>query len=99
MNSTLKHPCSNRFELGRLHILPGAGREIDRDELLQAIRRHARCDWGDCDAGEQLQNTLSLVVGRSLFSKHHTRNGTEFHVITLLDHSTTVVLLPDECWF
>ena len=99
MNANWKHPWSERFELGRLHILPGARQEIAHDELLQAIRRHARGDWGDCTPEQRAQNELSLDGGLTFVSRYHDLNATEFHVITLLDHSITVVVLPDECWF
>jgi hypothetical protein len=85
------------FPLGRTLTTPGALEAVPPSEMLQAMRRHARGDWGDlCDEDRQA-NDLALKNGARLLSAYHTRDGkTKFWIITEWDRSATTVLLPAE---
>ncbi len=84
------------FPLGQTLTTPGALDAVPPSEMLQALRRHARGDWGDlCDEDRQA-NDLALKNGARLLSAYRTKSGTKFWIITEWDRSATTVLLPEE---
>lgn len=85
-----------KFSLGKLFITPGAMRELSPAEVLDALGRHARGDWGDVGEEDREENELSLREGFRLLSSYRGRNETKFWVITEHDRSVTTVLLPEE---
>src|SRR3954471_22158301 len=85
-----------KFPLGRLCITPGAMEELEPDEVLQSLCRHARGDWGDCCEEDWQSNVEALGDGLRLFSVYHTKAGLKFWIITEADRSATTVLLPRE---
>lgn len=84
------------FELGKLLMTPGAQEQVPPSEMLRAMRRHARGDWGALDAEDQRANNEALKDGRRLLSAYRTAAGVRFWIITEADRSATTVLLPDE---
>jgi hypothetical protein len=84
------------FALGQLLMTPGVEEKIPPSELLQALRRHARGDWGDLDDEDRQANDLSLKDGSRLLSAYHTKEGVKFWIITEADRSATTALLPEE---
>ena len=94
MNDTAKREVS--FPLGQLLATRGVIAAIEKEEVLLALRRHARGDWGDVCAADRSENELSLREGFRLLSVYHTEKGQKFWVITEADRSATTVLLPDE---
>ncbi len=82
--------------LGQLVATPGALAALTRDDILTAVGRHARGDWGDCDAADAAENDFSLTRQLRLFSVYHSAGGVKFWVITEADRSATTVLLPEE---
>jgi hypothetical protein len=84
------------FELGRLVATPAALEKVPPSEMFQALRRHARGDWGDLDEEDRRSNDLSLKDGSRLLSAYHSKEGVKFWIITEADRSATTVLLPDE---
>ena len=85
-----------RFPLGRLLMTPGVEFEVPPSELAQALRRHARGDWGDLDREDKDANDLSVKDGSRLLSAYHTKAGVKFWIITEADRSATTALLPSE---
>lgn len=85
-----------KFALGSLCATPSAVEELDQDEILNALGRHVRGDWGDCCAADREENELSLREGYRLFSVYHSKNGVKFWIITEADRSLTTVLLPQD---
>lgn len=85
-----------KFQLGRTLITPGAQEELHPEDVLTAIRRHVRGDWGDCGKEDWSENEYSLEKSLRLFSVYHDRSGVKFWVITEADRSATTVLLPSE---
>ena len=84
------------FPMGHLLATPGALEMIDGDELINALERHLRGDWGDvCDA-DRTENNRALKYGRRLLSAYHTAKDVKFWIITEADRSATTVLLPEE---
>ena len=83
------------FQLGNLVATP-AFLEVVADcphEMLNIIRRHVRCDWGDLDAEDKVRNDWSALNGERILSAYHI-NGTKVWVITERDRSVTTLLLP-----
>ncbi len=84
------------FPLGRLLMTPGVQEAVPPSELMHALRRHARSDWGDLDRDDLNANTRAVKDGGRLLSAYHTKTGVKFWIITEADRSTTTALLPDE---
>lgn len=87
---------ADKFPLGRLMMTPGARDGIPPSEMMQALRRHAKGDWGDLGDEDRRANDAALVDGTRLLSAYRTGSGTKFWIITEWDRSLTTVLLPDE---
>lgn len=85
-----------KFPYGRMVMTRGAAEEIHEMEMLEAIRRHLSCDWGDVNQDDARMNEIALRDGYRLFSVYHTRAGKKFYIITEADRSATTVLLPEE---
>jgi len=77
-------------------MTPGARDKLDPEDILNAMRRHARGDWGDCCKGDREANDLALKDGSRIFSVYRDRYGTKVWIITEADRSATTVLLPGE---
>ena len=84
------------FSIGRLVSTPGALERVPHEEMLTALSRHIRGDWGDVDEHDRSENELSLKEGFRLLSVYHTRASVKFWIITEADRSATTVLLPEE---
>lgn len=84
------------FSLGKLCATPGALSLIPSEELAVAFARHARCDWGDLEAFDIVQNERALRQKGRLLSRYVTKDGHPFWIITEADRSVTTALLPEE---
>lgn len=84
------------FPLGQMVMTPGVRDDIPPSEMLQALRQHARGDWGELCAEDREANDLALKNGARLLSAYRAKNGTIFWIITEWDRSVTTVLLPEE---
>jgi len=99
MNTRLKRNeehTTGKFELGRFLATPGALREIPILEILMALRRHVRGDWGNVDEVDRKENEFGLSEGFRLFSIYRSKASVKFWIITEADRSLTTVLLPGE---
>ncbi len=85
-----------RFALGRTSITRGALAELPQADVLKALGRHARGDWGDVCGDDKQANNDALTSGARLLSAYHTTGGVKFWIITEADRSATTVLLPEE---
>ena len=85
-----------KFCLGKLFITPGAMKKLSPVEVLDAIGRHARGDWGEVNEDDWKENEFSLREDFRLLSSYRGANETKFWVITEHDRSMTTVLLPNE---
>ena len=89
----MSRPAS--FPLGQMAITGNASLRLTTEVVLNALRRHASCDWGDLCPEDTLANETALLSGGRLFSAYGT--GKErFWVITEADRSVTTVLLPQD---
>lgn len=85
-----------KFSLGQLVATPGALGVLTHDDILAALSRHVRGDWGDCCPADAAENDFALGKYLRIFSVYHSAGGTKFWVITEADRSVTTVLLPEE---
>ena len=84
------------FPLGRTLITPNALTVLDQYSVLDALQRHANCDWGQVSDSDREENVLSLKEGFRLFSVYTDSQGVKFWIITEADRSATTVLLPED---
>ncbi|MCC7142226.1 MAG: hypothetical protein IT349_09015 [Candidatus Eisenbacteria bacterium] len=93
----MRAPQRPLLELGRLLITPGAQAALSNEDVLVALSRHARGDWGEADLVDAAENELSVREGLRVLSAYRAAaDGTKFWVITEADRSLTTVLLPEE---
>jgi len=85
-----------KFSFGHLVATPNALNQIPSDEILCALARHARGDWGDLDAEDRNSNERALKLGGRLFSEYYSLQKIKFWIITEADRSATTVLLPED---
>jgi hypothetical protein len=83
------------FPLGRLVMTANAARTLTPREMLDGLRRHQSCDWGDLCEEDQYQNELALQYGCRLVSAYGAGER-KFWIITGADRSETTILLPKD---
>lgn len=84
-----------RFSLGKLVIAPGAKEALSDEDIILAISRHLRGDWGVLGKEDAQVNEDALKNGGRLFSAYEYHN-TKVWIITEADRSVTTILLPGE---
>ena len=84
------------FSLGRLLITPAAQAVLTQDDLLTALNRHARGDWGVVGPEDKAENDLSLKQGFRILSAYESSSGEKFWIITEAGREATTVLLPSD---
>ena len=84
------------FNLGQIVITQTASAHLPRSEVLRALARHARGDWGDLVETDRDENEYSLLADCRLLSAYQTEDGQKFWIITEADRSATTVLLPED---
>ena len=87
--------AKTRFPLGQICMTPGARDTFKPEQIVEAIQRHSRGDWGDVGAADARENEISLKEGFRLMSVY-TFGDDKLWVITEADRSSTTALLPDE---
>ena len=85
-----------KFPLGHLVVTPNALAHIPNDEILLALSRHVRGDWGTLDPEDWNANEKALQHGGRLFSRYYSTQQVKFWIITECDRSATTVLLPED---
>ena len=91
-----KRRLHRRFPAGHQLATPNALSAIPQLDIVNALIRHFRCDWGDADDEDWESNNLALDEGTRLFSVYHSSTGVKFWIITEADRSATTVLLPED---
>ena len=82
-----------KFSLGQTVATPNALASIPDDEILAALSRHVRGDWGILDKEDLDSNERALQKGGRLFSSYQTKQNVKFWIITEADRSATNVEL------
>jgi len=89
-----------KFSLGRLVWTRGVNDRVAVDTpfaifVLNSLKRHAHCDWGELSIEDKRENDFSLDKHLRLFSAYRQGEYTIW-IITEADRSATTVLFPDE---
>ena len=85
-----------QFDLGQTVITANAQCRLCPADVLKALARHVRGDWGDVCLQDREANVEALRNSERLLSVYHDQNGNKFYVITEGDSSSTTVLLPED---
>jgi len=85
-----------KFAIGQLVVTPGVADTLTPRELLAALRRHRRGDWGMVCPEDMESNDKALQRGCRLLSAFETGQGVKFWILTEWDRSVTTVLFPHE---
>lgn len=96
MTQTCAVPDERGFPPGEIYLTAGARRELCQDDIVLALNRHLRGDWGELAEADREENELSLKEGFRLFSVYHAKDGKKFWIITEADRSATTVLMPED---
>ena len=83
-----------KFYLGQTVITPGAS-EFSAESVAEALTRHVKGDWGDCDEEDTATNDYALTHEQRLIGVYTFDEGVLW-VITEWDRSVTTILLPEE---
>ena len=82
-----------RIPLGQVVATPGVIAAIPNAEMMRALARHARGDWGELCPEDAQENELWSF---RLLSAYTSSAGVKFWIITEADRSATTFLLPAE---
>lgn len=84
-----------KFFLGQIMIAPNVLNAIPKDDVLDALSRHIRGDWGIQDVSTSDANERALEHGGCLFSMHYSTRGLKFQIITESGRSVTIIVLAE----
>jgi hypothetical protein len=84
------------FPLGRLVTTPAALELLNQMDVLAALSRHVRGDWGDLRKQDKQANDEAVHDFARIFSAYHDSGDHKFWIITEADRSVTTVLLPED---
>ncbi len=91
-----------RFALGKLVMTRGVSDKVAEDTafakfVMDSLRRHATCDWGDLDPEDNRANTLAVNSGNlRILSAYTLAAMPKIWIITEADRSSTTILYPEE---
>jgi hypothetical protein len=91
-----KLQITRKFPLGEVLTTPGVLVAVSSQDIIKAMLRHARCDWGKLDSDDRKANNAALATNGRLLSSYNSATGIKFWIITEGDRSVTTVLLPEE---
>ena len=89
-----------KFSLGRAVWTRGINDRVAADTLfakfvMESLKRHSNCDWGDLSDEDKRENDFSLDNHLRLFSAYQ-QDEWKIWIITEADRSATTVLFPEE---
>jgi hypothetical protein len=93
-NSMSESKSESKFPLGNTVITRNAKARLTTFDILEALKRHHRGDWGD--VGDRQENEKSLAEGGRLLSVYYSGDGLKFWIITEWDRSATTILMPED---
>jgi len=86
----------SKFPLGEVVATANVIRQIQQIEIMQALFRHARGDWGALESEDIATNERALQMGGRLFSRYFSSQNLKFYIITEWNRSQTTILLAEE---
>ena len=84
------------FRLGQVVVTDQATAQLTLDDVMFALRRHVRGDWGEAGVCDRRQFRRARLDGCRVLSAYRAANGTRFWVITEADQHRTTVMLPED---
>jgi hypothetical protein len=89
-----------RFSFGKLVWTRGINDRVATDSLfarfvMESLKRHINCDWGELSIEDKRENDFSLDKDLRLFSSYQ-RDDWKIWIVTESDRSTTTILFPEE---
>jgi len=85
-----------RFSTGGVTASPGVLKILSQKQLVDAVIRHQRGDWGHVDEELRQANEALIHAEGRLVSAYENQDQVEFWIITDYDRAATNVLLPSE---
>lgn len=93
----MEKPLRFRFIIGDLLITRNADSVLSDDDIVGALERHMRCDWGELDSEDWALNDAAVEVeGDRILSVYLSKGNIRFYVITEADRKNTTILLPED---
>ena len=91
----------SKFPMGKIVMTRGINNEIADHAyfskfVLNSLKRHAQCDWGDLGKEDTASNDGAVENGGRLFSSYIEEGLKKIWIITEWDRSVTTILFPDE---
>ena len=82
-------------------ITTNAKKVFSQHEIITALTRHLRCDWGDLCSADKKANNEALKTGARILSCYTFRGGLSMWIITDAEddngiRTCTTILLPEE---
>ena len=94
---------ASNFSLGQLLMTRGVNDKVADDSkfarfVMDSLKRHVNCDWGDMCQEDNQENNLALREGdlRIFSAYNNTGELPKIWIITEADRSSTTILFPDE---
>ena len=89
-----------KFALGKICWTRGVNDRVAVDAsfskfVMECLKRHANCDWGELSAEDKRENDFSVDKGLRLLSSYQ-RGDWKIWIITEADRATTTILFPEE---
>jgi hypothetical protein len=89
-----------KFSFGQTVFTIGVSNACEKSykffvEVLEALNRYAKCDWGDLCSEDKQANEDALANGYRILAKYDTSEG-PIYIITEWYRSVTTVLFTDE---
>ena len=89
-----------KFSLGRVVWTRGVNDRVADDAsfakfVVDSLKRHANCDWGELSAEDKRENDFSLDEELRLLSSYQ-HGGIKIWIVTEADRSVTTILFPEE---
>ena len=82
--------------LGRLMVTPGVIDKVTQLDLLDALARHQKRDWGNVCPEDWAANDRAATYGGRILSAYDTASGIRFWIISEANRRVTTALLPME---
>jgi len=89
-----------KFQLGKIVWTRGVNDLVAVDAsfakfVINSLKRHANCDWGELSAEDKDENDFSVGKKLRLFSSYQ-HGDWHIWIITESDRSVTTILFPSE---
>lgn len=83
------------FNLGQILITPAAKEAVPTYDVILALTRHQKGDWGIVSDADKNENDIAVDAGYRILSAYMSGE-TKFWIITECDRSATTILLPED---